>query len=387
MFKFKSYGGIRVRIRHGKGIIALLFIAISFEAIADYAAQIVDPNTGYVIKLERDSELISKPIVGSNGKNYYRIGNTMLIDSASKDVSVSGQVRCHGRQWGKKETNIPSDNAFHRLFMYAPMAGTHIEGKPAYQINSNLIMTVETNLMNWVNIDAAVCSNGFGGDVFPSGQFYSQFPIKLTFYIGERIIDGQLVINAMDLGGYVRAFTANRTVPPYDSWPINETTVPLRLAASQIHIDSLCTTTTSTGQAETVSLRHGKLNSLNYDSTVTEKIFYSCKFKSSTNIRLRLDYTKDSDPQKRLPLKSHLNSNDVIYSELTLTDEATGQTGQSLTLEIHQLDTIRVTSRIQGKNAVAGDYQGSAWLIATYDWCWFRNTSIWLSRKYCVSWI
>ncbi|MDE5308404.1 hypothetical protein PY546_20865 [Providencia stuartii] len=37
-----------------------------------------------------------------------------------------------------------------------------------------------------------------------------------------------------------------------------------------------------------------------------------------------------------------------------MTDEATGQTGQSLNLEIHQLDTISITSRIQGQNAAAG---------------------------------
>lgn len=367
MCDFKDNGRRYMTAKNYAWMIGLSLMINSLDATADYAAQIVDPNTGYVIKLERNSEIVATPLVGSNGKNYYRIGNTMLIDSASKDVSVSGYVKCLGRQWGESSVGIPSENAFHRLFMYAPMAGVYIEGRPAYQINSNLVMTVETNLMSWVNIDAAVCSNGFDGDIFPSGQFYSQFPIKLTFYINERIIDGQLVINAMDLGGYVRAYTAKKTVPPYDSWPINETTVPLRLAASQIHIGSLCTTMTSTGQAETVSLRHGKLSSVNYDSTVVEKVTYSCKFKSSTNIRLRLDYTKDDDPQKRLPLKSQLNHHDVIYSELTMTDEATGQTGQSLNLEIHQLDTISITSRIQGQNAAAGDYRGSAWLIATYD--------------------
>lgn len=122
---------------------------------------------------------------------------------------------------------------------------------------------------------------------------------------------------------------------------------------------------TSTGQAGTVNLRHGQLNSLNYDSTVMEKITYSCKFVSSTRVHLRLDYATDDDPQKRLPLTNDLNQK--IYSQLVLIDELTGQLGTDFRLDIHGSREINIRSRIQGENADAGDYHGSAWLIATFD--------------------
>lgn len=160
----------------------------------------------------------------------------------------------------------------------------------------------------------------------------------------------------------------NPKVPPiYTSWPLEETTVPMRLLSSTLNVGSSCNTTTTTGQAGTVNLRHGHLNTLNYDSVVTEQVTYNCKFAIPTNVRLRLDYATDNDPQKRLPMTSSQNSNHKIYSNLTMTDETTGQTGKDFKIEIKDLRTIKITSHIQGTNAAAGDYKGSAWLIATFD--------------------
>ncbi|MGO2304169.1 MAG: adhesin [Providencia sp.] len=343
----------------------LFFILYSIKTNADYAAKIQNPTAGYLIKLDSNSVIEPTSHRGTDGKNYYRVGQPIVVEGGGSSVSVTGLVDCVGRRWGDSNTQILSDNAFHRLFMYVPTLGTNIEGKVAYRINSNLMMTVETRIMNWLNINAGMCSYSYPGMTRPASNFTNQFPITITFYINERIIDGQLVIAEIDLGGYVRAFTAQKTVPPYDSWPLNESTVPMRLAASQLNVGALCSTMTSTGQAGTVNLRHGQLNSLNYDSTVMEKITYSCKFVSSTRVHLRLDYATDDDPQKRLPLTNDLNQK--IYSQLVLIDELTGQSGTDFRLDIHGSREINIRSRIQGENADAGDYHGSAWLIATFD--------------------
>ncbi len=241
------------------------------------------------------------------------------MDGSSSTVSVTGAVQCIGRKWGSSSTQIHSSNAYHRLFMYTMNAGFNIEGKTAYQINSNLMMTVESRIMNWKNIDSGMCSYANPSLVRDASSFTSQFPITITFYINERIIDGKLLVPAMNLGGYVRAFTSPNATPPYDSWPINEVTVPMRLAFSELNIGSLCTTISSSGHAGTLNLRHGQLNSTNFDSTVTEKVTYTCKFSSSTKVRLRLDYTTDDDPQKRLPLTN--GNNDKIHSLLVITDD------------------------------------------------------------------
>lgn len=343
-------------------------LLLSSAAKADYAPRIQNVNSGYLITLASNSSIATTPIKGTDGKDYYRVGSPIVINGSSSAVSVSGTVNCIGRTWGSgSNTSIPAGNAFHRLFMFAPTAGTNVDGKTAYRINSNLVMTVETQIINWVNIGGNICASTTSTTTASAGDFTVQFPITVTFYINDRIIDGQLPIAAMNLGGYVRAFTASRTTPPQTSWTLSDSSVPMRLAASQLNVGSSCTTMTSTGQAGTVNLRHGQLNTLNYDSLITEKVTYTCKFSVSTKVRLRLDYATDSDPQKRLPMTSSQNSNNKIYSDLTMTDETTGQTGKDFKIDIKDLRTIKITSHIQGNNAVAGDYKGSAWLIATFD--------------------
>ncbi|MEX5485777.1 hypothetical protein IC611_07730 [Proteus mirabilis] len=70
-------------------------------------------------------------------------------------------------------------------------------------------------------------------------------------------------------------------------------------------------------------------------------------------MRLRLDYITDNDPQKRLPMVNTQNSNNKIYSELTMTDEITGQKGKDFKIDINDLRTIKITSHLQGTNAIA----------------------------------
>lgn len=345
-------------------------ILLSHNANASYAVRIENPSTGYLIKLSSNSTVETTPVKGTNGKDYYRVGKPIVLNaSGDPSVSVTGTVLCRAKTWGNSANYlIGPDNAFHRLFMYVPMTGTFIEGETAYNINSNLVMTVNSRVIDWTNISAIICANSGSSTLTASAnQFAVQFPITITFYINDRIIDGQLPIAPIDLGGYVRAFTDPKRAPSENSWPINESSVPMRLAASQLNVGASCTTMSSTGQAATVSLRHGQLNTLNYDSSVTEKVIYTCKFSTSTKVRLRLDYATDSDPQQRLPMIGSENSNDRIYSELNMTDETTGQTGKDFKIDIENLRTIKINSHIQGTNAAAGEYKGSAWLIATFD--------------------
>lgn len=360
----------------GKGFFKQLFnlsmyslVAIlglyGMKAYADYAPRIQNSNAGYLIRLDSNSVIDPVSRVGSDGKNYHRVGNPIVIDGNSAQVSVSGLVDCIGRRWGSSNTRIHSSQAFHRLFMYVASAGVTIDGKTAYRINNNLVMTVEAPIMDWKNIDAGMCSYAYVGLVRSAHEFTSQFPITITFYINEQIIDGKLVIPAMDLAGYVRAFTEPKSVPPFDSWPLSDSTVPMRLAASQLNVKAMCSTQTSSGQASTVNLRHGQLSSVYYDSLVSESIRYTCKFAALTKVRLRLDYATDSDPQKRLPMKDAANR--TIYSQLEIVDEQTGATGTDIRVGIQSDRTIQIRSRIQGANADAGSYQGSAWLIATFD--------------------
>lgn len=353
----------------GWGGIASGGLLLPSIALANYAPMIQNPNDGYLITLASNSAIVSTPVTGSDGKNYYRVGEPIVISSIDSAVKATGAAKCIGRTWGGTSTRIiGSDSAYHRLFMYVPEAAT-IEGKPGYRINSNVVMTVESRMLNWINITGAgVCANASSTAMIASASnFGVQFPITVTFYINERIIDGQVMIAAMPLGGYVRAFMNPKVPPIYTSWPLEETTVPMRLLSSTLNVGSSCNITTTTGQAGTVNLRHGHLNTLNYDSVVTEQVTYNCKFAIPTNVRLRLDYATDNDPQKRLPMTSSQNSNHKIYSNLTMTDETTGQTGKDFKIEIKDLRTIKITSHIQGTNAAAGDYKGSAWLIATFD--------------------
>ncbi|MEY0304384.1 adhesin [Providencia manganoxydans] len=335
-------------------------------ALANYAPMIQNPNDGYLIQLASNSSIASTPVVGSDSKNYYRVGSPIVINGSDPSVSVTGIVECVGRKWGGEGIDfIDGENAYHRLFIYAPSAGTTIDGKTGYRINSNVVMTVDSKMPDWINMTSYTCALTNPGKTANASEFYVHFPITVTFYIHERIIDGQIVIPSMPLGGYVRAFMIPKKPPTFTSWPLGETTVPMRLLSSTLNVDSSCNTITSTGRAGTVNLRHGQLNTLNYDSVVTEKVIYNCKFSIPTKVRLRLDYATDDDPQKRLPMTS--SQNNKIYSDLSMTDEITGQTGKDLKVDIKDLRTIKITSHIQGSNAVAGDYKGSAWLIATFD--------------------
>lgn len=346
--------------------LGLGMLTLSTTALASYAPEILTADSGYYIKLNSTNSTLTGPIVASNGHGYYRVGKPIIID---RNYPAVGEVKCIGRTWGSGSNLKITSDPYHRLFVYVPQTNFKLEGKATYRINNNIVMTLDSKMSTWAKLGTAGVCGELPNLNKKEGvkDFGTHFPFTLTFYIDEKIIDGQIVFPAMGLAGYVRAFTNTSVTPPYNSWPIGETSAPVWLESSQIALDSACKTSTSTGEASTINLRHGSLSSKGYDSSVTETITYTCKFSKSTGIRMRLDYATDDDPQKRLPMTSKENPDNKIYSELTLTDDSTGQSGKELKVTIDAVKTISVNSHIKGENAAAGSYRGSAWLIATFD--------------------
>lgn len=344
--------------------ILLGFLFISFCSKANYAPAIENPQDGYTINLSNNTSIGNTPYVGTDGNKYYQIGNPIALQNSS----VTGMVRCLGRRWGDTANNNLGTDAFHRIFVYPIAVNTKIDGVDAYLINNNVLMTVKSSVLEWTLLpESQACSNPSYSTRVATSSFYTPKNIVLSFYVKDKIIDGVILIPAMDLAGYVRAFMDPKVAPTYNSWPIAETTAPVRILSSTLNLNSSCSTTTSSGQAATLNLRHGSLSALNFDSLATEKVSYSCKFSIPTKVNLRLDYITDNDPQKRLPMQNTKNSDDKIYSELKIIDDETGQSGKNIKIDITGFKPITISSHIYGENAVAGDYKGSAWLIATFD--------------------
>ncbi|MBJ2116429.1 adhesin [Proteus sp. G2665] len=339
----------------------------------------INPNDGYKITIDHGTSFSSTPVMGSDGNNYYGVGEPVVIgaiNSSSIKVNATGTVTCMGKKWGANPDSGQLHNAteFHRLFVYVPDSGVRIGGKKTYRINNNVVVTIESYygmVDSWIKLVGGACGY-LGSTGVPAtndiNSFVIQFPFTMKFYIKDKIVDGQLVVAPSDLAGYVRVFQSGaEKEPPFSSWLIGETTAPIRLGLSQIKIPSSCQTISSTGQAGTVNLRHGQLNSLNYDSLVSETVTYTCSFTKETPIRFRLDYTTDSDPQKRLPMFNNQNKDNKIYSELKLVDSAGIDRGRDFKINIRDGETFTISSHIHGSNAIAGSYQGSAWLIATFE--------------------
>ncbi|SUC78744.1 Uncharacterised protein [Providencia stuartii] len=58
----------------GWGGIASGGLLLPSIALANYAPMIQNPNDGYLITLASNSAIVSTPVTGSDGKNYYRVG-------------------------------------------------------------------------------------------------------------------------------------------------------------------------------------------------------------------------------------------------------------------------------------------------------------------------
>ncbi|MBJ9983889.1 adhesin [Acinetobacter sp. S40] len=341
---------------------------------ADYAAVIDDSSHGYHYDLSSNTTVSSQTEKGTDG-DYYLIGNPFSLS----EINGTGSGQCVGQTWGYlrpgdiPDTEFDASNVYHFLKMFIPKVApsVSISGRTAYQLNSNVYVTVEAGnsymMYTWSKTPlASVCARG-------GGRYYvysltSQFPIVLRFYLKNKTIDGQLVIPATPLAGYFRAF-GNRT--PSAVTTFEKSSAPIWLNYSRINFNATCTTSTSSsGSVGTLNLNHGALATTHYDSLVSGQVNYSCDFTKSTDVILRLNYTKDGDPQGRLPLINTLDNSKKIYTTLSMQDESSGQevqAGTDLKVSIEKFKTITVKSHLRGENAEAGDYSGSAWLIATFD--------------------
>lgn len=365
------------KIRFELGVILSGIIFFSFNANADYAAKIDNPTDGYSLKISNNAVVSKNPVTAENGEWYYEVGSgIVLAGKNSPGVSITGRVNCFGTAlWGdgngKPWVTLPPMRAYHRLFMYAMPAGFNIRGNVAYKINENLVMTVSTTESietGWKNIHGSVCSTDWNTTNVYVSDFSVHFPMFFNFYIKDRIIDNQVVIPSANLGGYVRYF-ADSVAPTINSWSLTNSTAPIRLESSVLSINVGCKASTSTGGIidGTLNLRHGPLNSVDYDSIVSEVVNYSCTFSKSTPVKLRLDYEVDgNDPLNRLPMKNI--NNEKIYSEMQLWDDDTGRQLdiRGTEVEIHENKNIKIISHLKGNNAPTGNFRGSAWLIATY---------------------
>lgn len=367
--------------------IFFVFCFISIGGFSAYTHANYSPrtyyNSGYKIRLNSNG-VDTTSIRASNGDVYYRLKHIPTIygnGSGSEGVTASGSFKCLGKVWGGGDNSkVPPNNAWHRIFILNGSLWDRatIEGREMYPISNHLMMTIEakssTATLVWKNIKEYICAEGVDRDYYVHA-INSLYPIQFRFYVKATIDNNNISVPSMDLGGYSVVFLTNNnssgSLPDFITRP-TDVSIPFKLVGgNKIELPSSCSTTTSTGQATTLNLRHGQLNSKKYDSLVKENIIYNCLFSKRTLVNLKLEYDADSDDsQKLLPLVNTKNNNQKIYTKLQLIDESTGKTSDKdnrLKVEIDQYKTITVTSHLQGENAVAGDYQGSAWLIATFD--------------------
>ena len=94
-------------------------------------------------------------------------------------------------------------------------------------------------------------------------------------------------------------------------------------------------------------------------------INFSCDHAIPTPVEFELFYTKDGDPQQRLPLKVD-GTNRTIYSKIQMIDADTNNRGQRFISKVGQYKQIQIESILKGENATGGNYSGTAVLIAAY---------------------
>lgn len=366
--------------RYTGGAAILLSVISALPAKADYESYTTNPAEGYVIRLNASTTLSDKPFITAEGKQYYQIGQPVILSLGGGNVTVTGQVKCLGHVYPRGSNGGiygPASGAFYTFGMTGALQRELLSGDIiGYHVSKNLVVGIDYSISTyWKSATINTCA-GSGSNipsVVNASDFNQIFPLRLTFYLVNKPVDNQIYIPQTDLGGlrmyYSSLGSGYGPIAPSPSTPVpmSEMAVPLRLAASIINIPSSCKTSTSSGTGGALEIRHGKLNSMNYDSTINEKVTYTCNFSALTNIRLRLDYTGDTDPKNRLPLVNTADKSQKIYSELTMTNNTNGQTGKEIRMDVRDSQSVTISSHLKGTNATPGHYQGVAWLIATYD--------------------
>ncbi|MGO2303281.1 MAG: adhesin [Providencia sp.] len=341
-------------------LLLLCLSSLHALAITSYAPA----GGGYNIDLVSNNSVIAAtPTIGSDNNSYYLIAppnsTGIVIDETTSQPF--GQVQCTVNYLqGYYYALLPKSDAYHRVFAYMPEAGFSLKGLKAYRINSNTFFTLYSKngiTSGWRNIEATSCSNEFEEQSFPASGFTAHFPFEVSIYVRKVPVDGKVVIPNAMIAGYTRMFQNYYTVPTVNV-PADKASIKLNLATSVINYPSNCHS-----NIDNLNIDHKTLDAFEFNSKETRTITYTCDRVQSVKVKLALDYVTDSDPQKRLPLKS---GNNTIYSELTLYDEQNNQSGKTFETTIDKVKNITIESKVSGYNAEPGDYKGNTWLIATF---------------------
>ncbi|MDD9338658.1 MAG: adhesin [Providencia heimbachae] len=339
--------------------ISLFILLFSYNQMS-YAARYSGSGGSYQMSLVSNNSVVAQTAtIGSNNEEYYSVAppNQEGIEINENTSQPSGMVTCRVNHI-IGTSYLSNTYAYHRVFAYMPEAGFTLKGLTAYKINSNTFFTLYSDngiTRDWQNIGANGCSTNDIGPLTTS-YFTVQFPFEVRIYVKELPLDGKVVIPQAMIAGYTRMF--QDTGKPIIDIPADKAMVKLNLATSVINFPSNCTSS-----IDNLNINHQSLDSTEFDSKETRTVTYQCEKAQSVKVKLDLDYVTDSDPQKRLPLKSGSNT---IYSELMLYDDSNNLRGKTIETTIEKIKNIQVESHLSGLDAEPGKYSGSAWIIATY---------------------
>ncbi|MGO2333497.1 adhesin [Providencia sp.] len=339
----------------------LLLIPLCLGSLHAQATRYAGAGGGYKMSLISNNSVVANtPTTGSDNNKYYLIApanstGIVIDDTTSQPFGV---VTCKVNYLlGNYTLGLSANYAYHRVFAYMPEAGFTLQGLTAYKINSNTFFTLysENGITNgWRNIPGNGCSSSTISE--DTSYFTVHFPFEVRIYAKEIPVDGKIVIPDAMIAGYTRLFQDTGTPTIYV--PADKSSVKLDLATSVINYPSNCRS-----NIDNLNIDHKTLDAFEFNSKETRTVTYTCDRVQPVKVKLALDYATDSDPQKRLPLKS---GNNTIYSELTLYDEKNNQSGKTFETTIDKVKNIMIESKVSGYDAEPGDYKGNAWLIATF---------------------
>lgn len=317
---------------------------------------------GYKMNLVSNNSVVaSTPTMGTDNKGYFLIAppNSSGIVIDDNTVAAYGETKCTVNYLeGNYSAGLGFTYAYHRVFAYMPEAGFKLGGLTAYKINSNTFFTLYSDngiTSGWRKIDATGCSYKEMGP-HSAGYFNAQFPFEVRVYVKEIPVDGKIVIPDAMIAGYTRIFQEDGAPTLYV--PADKATIKLDLTTSVVNYPSNCRS-----NIDNLNIDHKTLDAYKFNSKETRTVTYTCERVQPVKVKLKLDYATDSDPKKRVPLKS---GNNTIYSEVTIYDEQTNQSGKTIETTIDKVKNIRIESKLSGSDAEPGDYKGNAWLIATF---------------------
>lgn len=340
----------------------LLLLPLCLSSLQAQAIRYAAAGGGYKMSLiSSNSVVATNPTVGSDNNKYYLIAppNSSGIVINESTSQPFGRVECTVNFLeGYYPPGLSDSFAYHRVLAYMPEAGFSLNGLTAYRINSNTFFTLYSDngiTRGWQNIPAYGCAKGNMGPLDTS-YFTVHFPFEVRVYVKEIPVDGKIVIPDAMIAGYTRLFQDYGTPTLYV--PADKASVKLNLATSVVHYPSNCRS-----NIDNLNIDHKTLDAYEFNSKETRTVTYTCERVQPVKVKLKLDYATDTDPEKRVPLKS---GNNTIYSEVTLYDEQTNQSGKEIETTIDKVKNIRIESQLSGSDAEPGDYKGNAWLIATF---------------------